>query len=274
MTEPSPLKQETLDRLQRLRLSVLAFHDEIAPLPATGKNNARNQQYNHLRLEAAALLKTDDFDKRVPQAVTDDVLAERTQKTIIPRLSIIVIFGVMLALFGLGINSIILDDFVINSIGCLISTGGMMLIMGAFAVLGLTQVRQQRITNLGDLYQYGNILLLEINHALNMDIPAGTDRARSNIPQIPSAIELMLDSLNKQAGDWQQKLRALEQQRISAGPNTPLELTVNIDFVQRELNRVKKEIDCLQGQGEVEVEQFPPPPASATDPDSVETTRP
>lgn len=272
MTEPSPLKQESLDRLQRLRLSVLAFQDEIAPLPATGKNDARNEQFNHLRLEAAALLKADDFDKRVPQAVTADVLAERTQKTIIPRLSMIVVFGVMLALFGLGVNSIILDDFVINSMGCLISTGGMMLIMGAFLVLGLTQVRQQRITNMGDLYQYGNMLLLEINHALNMDIPAAADRPRSDVPEIPSTLELMLDSLNKQASDWQQKLRALEQERISAGPNTPLELTVNIDFVQRELSRVKKEINCLQGQSEGK--QIPPPLTPVTDSDDAAATQP
>jgi hypothetical protein len=170
----------------------------------------------------------------------------------IPRLSAIVILGVILALVGLGINSIILDEFVINSLACLISTGGMLLIIGAFGVLGMTNWRQPgRLTNYGDLYQYCSALLYEISHALNMTIPDLTDRPADPIPEISSVIELMLDALHKQAADWQQKLRTLEEQRLSLGMNAPMELNIDIDFVRRELSRVRQEINRLQGRIEM-----------------------
>ncbi|MBN1994893.1 MAG: hypothetical protein JW953_19510 [Anaerolineae bacterium] len=248
-SSPSDYSPESLEQLQRLRVSVLAFQNEVAPLPANEQSQPHNEQFNQLRLEAQALLNKQGFDKRVPRAITEALAAEHSQKNIIPRISVIVVFGVILALFGLGINSIILEDIIINSLGCLISTLGMLLVVGAFVVLGTANMRQQRrLTNLGDLYQRCNMLLYEINHALNMDIPDLADRPAPDIPEISSAVELALDSLGKQALDWQQKLRTLEEQRLAAGPHAPLELTLNIDFMQRELNRVKQEMNRLRGR--------------------------
>ncbi|MBN1220582.1 MAG: hypothetical protein JXM69_16790 [Anaerolineae bacterium] len=265
MTETSQadFSQEVLERLQRLRASVLTFRHEIAPLPADQQSDARNEQFNHLRLEAKAILKEQDFDKKVPKAITAELVASHSQR-MIPRLFAIVILGVILALVGLGINSIVLDEFVINILACLISIGGMFLIIGAFGVLGMTNWRQpRRLTNYGDLYQYCNALLYEISHALNMTIPDLADRPADHIPEISSVIELMLDALHKQAADWQQKLRTLEEQRLSLGMNVPMELNINIDFVQRELNRVRQEINRLQGQMEM--------PAAINQPDVTST---
>jgi hypothetical protein len=265
MTESSQTSftQSELDQLQRLRLSVLAFQNAVAPLPASEQGNARNEQFNQLRLEAKAILGESGFDRNVPRATTEDMLVERSRKVVIPRLSIIVVFGVILALLGLGINSIILEDLIINSLACLISSAGMLLVIGAFVVLGMTNLRLQRLTNFGDLYQLCNTLLHEINHALNMDMPDLADRPAPDIPEILSAVELALDSLNKQAVDWQQKLRALEEQRLSLGSDAPLELTINIDFVRRELNRVQQEMDRLRGRVEL------PPVAEAESPPTV-----
>ena len=250
MTQAQPnFSQEMLDRLQRLRISVIAFQNKIAPLPAGQQNDTLNELFNQLRLEAKAMLKTQGFDKRVPQAITKELVSERSQKSMIPRISAIVIFGVILALLGLGINSVILEDVIINSLGCLISTVGMLLIFSAFAVVGISNLGERRhITNLGDLYQRSDALLYEINHALNMAIPGIADRPPVSVPEIPSTVELALDSLGKQATDWQQKLRMLEEQRLSLGPDAPLELTVNIDFVKREMERVGKAMDRLRGR--------------------------
>lgn len=239
--------QQELDQLQRLRASVLAFQKGIGSLPADDQSNPHNEQFNHLRREAKTLLKESGFDQKVPKAITEDMLIDRSQKVVIPRLSAIVIFGVILALLGLGINSIILEDVLINSLGCLISSSGMLLIMGAFVVLGMN-LRRRRLTDFGDLYQRCNTLLYEIDHALNMAIPNWANRPEVEIPQIPSVVELALDSLNKQAADWQQKLKALEEQRLTAGPRAPMELIINIDFVQRELNRVYQELDRINGR--------------------------
>jgi hypothetical protein len=268
MTESaqSNFTPQALDQLQRLRVSVLAFQNAIAPLPAGEQSNARNEQFNQLRLEAKALLKESGFDERVPEAVTDDLLTVRFQKIIIPRLSAIVFLGVILALLGLGINSIFVD-LSVSILACLVSSGGMLLIIGAFAVLGMTNFRRQRnLTNFGDLYQRTEGLLYEINHALNMAIPDLTDRPPLDIPEIPSVVELALDSLTKQVADWQLKLRTLEEQRIALGVDAPLELTVNIDFAQRELNRVKHEIDRLHGHVELPIEERPSPAAPETVP--------
>lgn len=276
MTESSQssFTQSELDRLQRLRVSVLAFQNAVAPLPASEQSNARNEQFNQLCLEAKAILGKPGFDTRVTRAITEDMLIERFQKVVIPRLSAIVVFGVILALFGLGINSIILEDLIINSLACLVSSAGMLLIIGAFVVLGMTNLKQQRLTNFGDLYQRCGDLLHEINHALNMAMPDLADRPVVDIPEIPSAVELALDSLNKQTVDWQQKLRSLEEQRLSLGPDAPLELTVNIDFVKRELNRVQQEMDRLRGRVELPLvaeEKAPPsiPPIAVPPPADV-----
>jgi hypothetical protein len=147
----------------------------------------------------------------------------------------------------------------------------MLLIIGAFAVLGVTNLRRQRrLTNYGELYQQCNALRYEISHALNMNIPEVTDRPAVDIPEIPSAVELKLDSLHKQAGDWQQKLRTLEEQRLSLGAKAPMELTINIDFIQREFNRVEQEINYLRGRVAVtaatnEEMEAPEPATSSTD---------
>jgi hypothetical protein len=253
MTESAQanLSPEILNRLQRLRISILAFQNEIAPLPAGEQSNARNEQFNQLRLEARALLKEQEFDKRAPRAVTEDVLAERGQKVIVPRLSVIVVLGVILALLGFGVNSIFLDDWVVI-VGCLTSTGGMLLIIGAFVVLTMTSLGStRRLTNFGDLYQHCNMLLYEINHALNMAMPDPAERPAEKVPSIPSVMDLALDSLHKQAADWQLKLRMLEEQRLSLDADAPLELGVNIDFVKRELEQVQQELDRLHGRGEL-----------------------
>jgi hypothetical protein len=269
-TSQSNLTPKALSQLQRLRVSVLAFQNEIAPLAAGEQSNARNEQFNQLRLETKALLKEQDFDKKVPQAMTDKLLVERSQQKVMPRLSVIVIFGVVLALLGLGVNSIILEDLLINSLACVVSSLGMILVIGAFAVSGMTNLRLRRLTNFGDLFQHCNALLHEINHALNMAIPDLADRPAMEVPEIPSAVELMLDSLDKQATDWQLKLRGLEEQRLSLGPDAPLELTINIDFVQRELKRVQQEADQLRGRTALpaipEVPAVPPVPVKPVTP--------
>jgi len=257
-TQPT-FTPEALDQLQRLRVSALAFQNEVAPLPAGEQNNARNEQFNQLRLEVKALLKEPGFDKRAPKAMTEELLAERSQKAILPRLSAIVILGVILVLVSLWVNSIFLDD-IITILACLVSLGGMALISGALVVLGLTNLRPRRLTNFGDLYQRCNTLVYEINHTLNMAIPDLADRSAMDMPEISSVVELALDSLGKQAADWQQKLRALEEQRLSLGPNAPLELAVNIDFVKRELNRAQREIDRLRGRVELPGTIPEPPP--------------
>jgi hypothetical protein len=236
-----------LEQLQQARLSVLAFQKAIATLPADEQNDARNEQFNQIRLEAKAALNEQDFDKKVPKATSAEVLADRSQRVITPRLSGIVIFGVILALLGLGINSIILDDFIINSLGCLISSGGMLLVLGAFAVWIITNARQ-RVSNLGDLYLSSNALLAEIEQALNAALPGSATSSTLGVPEIPAALFLAVDSLQRQAADWQQKLRDLEEQRLSLGQTMPLELKLTLDFAQRELQRVRHEIDRLQGQ--------------------------
>ncbi len=269
MTESAiTFTRSELDRLQRLRASLLAFQNAIASLPADEQSNAHNEQFNQLHLEAKTLLKDRGFDKKVTRAITEDMLAHRSQRVILPRLSGIVILGVILALVGLGVNSIILEDPIINGLGCCVSSGGMLLILGAFGVFGLTNYRRN-LTNFGALYQRCNTLLYEIDHTLNMAIPNLADRPQVDIPEIPSVVELALDSLNKQAADWQQKLQTLEEERLTLGPDAPMELTINIDFAQQELNRVKQEIDRLNGRITLALDL-----ADTTDTDSEEVITP
>src|SRR5262245_38255250 len=109
-TSQSDFTPQELERLQQTRLAVSAFQNAIATLPADEQNSGRNEQFNQLRLEVKALLKERNFDQKVPKAITAEALADRSERVILPRLTGIVIFGVMLALLGLGVNSIILDD--------------------------------------------------------------------------------------------------------------------------------------------------------------------
>ncbi len=244
---------QELDQLQQIRLSVLAFQTAIAALPADEQNDARSEQFNQLRLEAKALLNESDFDKKVPKAISTEVSFERSQQVILPRLSGIVIFGVILALVGLGINSIILDDFLINSLGCLISTGGMALVVGGF-VVWLVISSRRRLSNLGDLYLRCTTLLTEIENALNFALPGTVERLTHTLPENPALVGLAVDSLQQQAADWQQKLRDLEEQRLTPGAEMSLDLKLKLDFVQREFQRVQREIDRLQGVKEAPVD--------------------
>ena len=248
---PSSYTRQELDRLQRLRASVLAFKKMIAPLPANEQNNAHNEQFNQLLTEAKALLKERNFDKKVSKAITEDMLAVRAQRVILPRLSGIVIFGVILALLGLGVNSIILEDLIINSLGCLVSSVGMLLIWGALGIWVMSNYRR-RLTNLGELYLQCDPLLYQINNTLSKVIPGWVEHSPEDLPEIPSVVELALDSLQKQASDWQQKLNMLEEQRRKVGLGASLELEINIDFVRRELNHVTQEMRRLEGRSQAD----------------------
>jgi hypothetical protein len=220
----------------------------IAALPADGQDNARNEQFNILRLEAKLLLKDGHFDKKAPRAITEEALVDRRQRVILPRLSGIVLFGVILALVGLGVNSIILDDWLVNSMGCLVSTGGMLLIIMAAVVWAWSGRR--RLSNYGELYLGCNGLLYEINHALNQVIPGLEERLAPEPANTPNLATLVMDSLTKQAADWQEKVRHLEAQQADLGPDAPLELRVNLDFARRELARVQQEYNRLHGYAE------------------------
>jgi len=161
MTEPVQINftPEEIDRLQRFRASVADFLGMVAALPADQRSPEHNQQFNQLRTEAREVLKG-DFTTKVPQAITGDVTTDRS-------VSVIVIVGVILALLGLGINSIILEDVVINSIGCLVSSGGMLLVIGGFVVLNTKNIRQ-RVSNMEDLRRRSDLLLYQVDHRLRM----------------------------------------------------------------------------------------------------------
>ena len=70
--------------------------------------------------------------------------------------------------------------------------------------------------------------------------------------------------------DWQQKLRALEEQRLSLGNKAPMELNINIDFVRRELHRAQAKMDQLHGRAELppplEIPTQPPVPVKPVNP--------
>jgi hypothetical protein len=204
-----------------------------------------SEQFNQLRLEAKALLKDPDFDQKVPRAITEELWASRSQRTIFPRLSVLTFLGVILALVGLGVNSIVLDDVLVNSAGCCISSVGMLLVLGSFAVWGLVNTRR-RITNLGDLYLRCESLLDQVDQTLDTAVPDPAARPVADMPQVPSAAELILDALRAQVAHWQATLRDLEGQRLALGPETPAELHTDIDFARQELDRILQEINQLQ----------------------------
>ncbi len=240
----SNFSEHDLDELQRLRALTLAFQRMIANLDATEQNNTYNEQFNKIRVETKTIFNHYGLKVNAPKAVTTTVLAERGQQ-VSTRLSGIVILGVILVLLGLGINSIILEDVIINSLGCLISTGGMLLVIGTFAVWTLTNLRR-RLTNMGDLYLRAELLQQQIDEILRAARPGSASLASIETPPIPSAIALAVDSLEKQAADWQQKLANLNQQRRLLGLNSPVELTTTINYVQRELDRIEYELVSLR----------------------------
>jgi hypothetical protein len=156
------LGPEEAERLRQLRASLSDFRAMLASLPDEKRSVEHNQQFNQMRLEARTLLGG-VFAEEVPKAITGDVTTDRS-------ISLIVILGVILALGGLGLNSVILDDVTINSLGCCISSGGMLLVIGAFAVLARKNI-QERVNDIYELRERCDLLMLEIDHRLKM---AGT----------------------------------------------------------------------------------------------------
>jgi hypothetical protein len=154
------LTPEEVTRLQQLWSSVSDFRDMLDTLPDKLRSVEHNQQFNQFRLEAKTLIKG-ALAEDIPEAITGDVTTDRS-------ISLIVILGVILALAGLGVNAIILEDVIVNSLGCCISSGGMLLVIGAFAVLSMKNARQ-RVNNIADLRQRSDLLLLQIEHRIKMD---------------------------------------------------------------------------------------------------------
>lgn len=153
------LTPEEANSLRQLRASLSDFRAILATLPDETRSVEHNRQFNQFRLEAKTLLGG-VFSEEVPRAITGDVSTDRS-------ISLIVILGVILALAGLGLNSIILDDVTINSLGCCISSGGMLLVVGAFVVLARKNV-QERVNDINDLRQLCDLLMLQIDHRLKM----------------------------------------------------------------------------------------------------------
>jgi hypothetical protein len=161
MTEPVQfdLSLEQVEQLRQMRGTLSGFRAMLATLPDQKRSVEHNQQFNQLRLETKTLLKG-AFTEDVPKAITGDVTTDRS-------LSLIVVLGAILALVGLGINSVILDDVTINSLGCCISSGGMLLLIGAFVVLARKNM-QERVNSISELRDRCDLLLLEIDHRLKM----------------------------------------------------------------------------------------------------------
>ncbi len=150
---------DELSQLRNLRKSIADFKALIAAMPADLRRPEYNAQFNELRAEARALLKG-PFTEDVPRAITGDVSRDRA-------LMMVVIGGVFLALVGFGINSIILEDVLVNSLGCCVSSGGMLLVMGALGVLVVKNARE-RVNAVGDLAYRADLLLYQIDHRLYM----------------------------------------------------------------------------------------------------------
>ncbi len=153
------LTSEEIDQFQRLRASLLDFREMAALLPPKERSPEHNQQFNQLRQDTLTLLKG-RFTSKVPKAITGNVSTDRS-------ISLIVILGVILALLGLGVNSIILEDVIVNSIGFCIYGGGLLLIIGAFVVLVMRNYRQ-RVSSMNDLRQRSDLVLYQIDHRLKM----------------------------------------------------------------------------------------------------------
>ncbi len=153
------LTVEEIEQLQLLRVSVLDFRMMVSALPAKDRSPEHNDQFNKLRVNTGMLLKS-QFTTKISPAITGDVTTDRS-------INLIVILGVILALIGLGVNSVILEDVIINSGGCCVSSGGMLLIIGGFFTL-VTRNRRQRVSNMDDLRQRSDLLLYQIDHRLKM----------------------------------------------------------------------------------------------------------
>lgn len=169
---------QELQQLRQFRASVADFRDMVTTAPPDQRSPEHNEQFNRLREEAKVRLKG-YFVTPVPKAITGDVSTDRS-------VSVVVIAGVILALLGLGINSIILEDVIINSLGCLISSGGMLLVIGSFVVLSSKNMRQ-RVSNMDDLRQRADLLLYQVDHYLRMHtVAASTDTPEEAMQASPN----------------------------------------------------------------------------------------
>ena len=157
MVQPTNFTPKELDQLQQLRTWVLDFREMVNMLPAEISSAEHNQQFNQLYTDVKPLLK-DQAMVIVPKAITGDLNTDRS-------LSIVVVLGVIMALIGIGINAVILDDVFVNSLGCCISSGGMLFVIGAFGVLTMKHYRQ-RTSNMADLRQRCDLLLYQIDYHL------------------------------------------------------------------------------------------------------------
>jgi hypothetical protein len=174
MSEPElySYSPNELDQLKRFRASVAEFKGLISGMPADYRSPDHNHQFNLLRTEGLTLLKS-PFSEDVPEANTGRFSQSSS-------ISLIVVLGVILALLGLGINSVILEDVLVNSLGCCVSSGGMLLVIGAFGVLTLKNFRG-RVTAAADLTYLCDLLLYQVDHRLAMvgqyssDIPKTAD---------------------------------------------------------------------------------------------------
>ncbi len=153
------LTAEEIQQLQQLRASILDFRTMVASLSGKERSPEHNDQFNKLRADTRILLRG-QFTSKIPQAITGDVTTDRS-------VNLIVILGVILALMGLGVNSVILEDVIVNSVGCCVSSGGMLLIIGGFFAL-MTRNTRQRVSNMNDLCQHSDLLLYQIDHRLRM----------------------------------------------------------------------------------------------------------
>src|SRR5262245_37539442 len=104
MEEPiqSSLSPEVVEQLRQLYTSGLDFRTMLAALPPEERSPEHSQQFNQLRREARTLMGSNVIEE-VPRAITGNYERDR-------QLMLIVIGGVILALLGLGLNSIILED--------------------------------------------------------------------------------------------------------------------------------------------------------------------
>ena len=153
------LTPDDLSQLRKIRKSVADFKAMLSKLPPDSRQLEHNSQFNELRSEAKALLKG-PFTEDVPRAITGDVSRDRA-------LSVVVILGVVLALIGFGVNSMILDDVLVYSLGCCVSSGGMLLVLGAMGVMLMKNVRE-RVTTVDQLRYRCDLLLYQLDHRLYM----------------------------------------------------------------------------------------------------------
>ncbi|MCG3211321.1 MAG: hypothetical protein FOGNACKC_04965 [Anaerolineae bacterium] len=165
---------DELSQLKRIRKSVADFAAMVKALPPDVRYAEYNAQFNELRAEARALLKG-QFTEEVPRAITGDVSRDRA-------LSVIAILGVFLALVGFGINSIILEDVLVNSLGCCVSSGGMLLVLGALGVLAM-KVMRERVNTGAELSYRAELLLYQLDHRLYMESNGGAPAQ----PQTPAS---------------------------------------------------------------------------------------